>query len=221
MRRPVLLFLILNLAIVGFLIHSVWTLLSLLVVDGSEDAISRAELPAPGSDLIDGRPQLIPKIIHQTYINESIPEVWQEPQKSCIELHKDWEYKLWTDALSREFIATEYPWFLETFDNYEYPIQRADSIRYFVLAHFGGVYIDMDDEEADNCQVENEEQKHRATHDCGRGSRSTATKQGETTSFCCLVLVLVFVGAAPFRWLTPDWQGQAVRVSASSQDVVR
>ncbi|KAG9811972.1 putative MIPC synthase subunit, partial [Aureobasidium melanogenum] len=138
MRRPVLLFLILNLAIVAFLIHSVWTLLSLLVVDGSEDAISRAELPAPGSDLIDGRPQIIPKIIHQTYINESIPEVWQEPQKSCIELHKDWEYKLWTDAASREFIAAEYPWFLETFDNYEFPIQRADSIRYFVLAHYGG-----------------------------------------------------------------------------------
>ncbi|KAI4791661.1 putative MIPC synthase subunit [Aureobasidium sp. EXF-8845] len=145
MRRPVLLFLILNLAIVGFLIHSVWTLLTLLVVDGSEDAISRAELPAPGSDLIDGRTQLIPKIIHQTYINESIPEVWQEPQKSCIELHKDWEYKLWTDALSREFIAAEYPWFLETFDNYEYPIQRADSIRYFVLAHYGGIYLDLDD----------------------------------------------------------------------------
>lgn len=52
---------------------------------------------------------------------------------------------MWTDAKSRELIATEYPWFLNTFDNYSQPIQRADAIRYFVLAHFGGIYIDLDD----------------------------------------------------------------------------
>lgn len=52
---------------------------------------------------------------------------------------------MWTDAKSRELIATEYPWFLTTFDNYSQPIQRADAIRYFVLAHFGGIYLDLDD----------------------------------------------------------------------------
>ena len=41
--------------------------------------------------------------------------------------------------------ACRYPWFLETFDGYPYPIQRADAIRYFVLHHFGGIYIDLDD----------------------------------------------------------------------------
>lgn len=51
---------------------------------------------------------------------------------------------LWTDASSREFIAEHYSWFLDTFDSYTYPIQRADAIRYFVLYHFGGVYIDLD-----------------------------------------------------------------------------
>lgn len=148
MRRPVLLFLVANLAICAFLIHSVWILLELLVVDGSADAISRAELPAPGSNSIDTREQMIPRIIHQTYINESIPLVWQEAQQSCIDLHTKedgWEYKMWTDAKSREFIAAEYPWFLETFDNYDFPIQRADAIRYFVLAFYGGIYIDLDD----------------------------------------------------------------------------
>jgi hypothetical protein len=54
------------------------------------------------------------------------------------------EYKLWTDAGSREFIAEHYSWFLDTFDNYVYPIQRADAIRYFILYHYGGVYIDLD-----------------------------------------------------------------------------
>ena len=54
------------------------------------------------------------------------------------------EYKLWTDASSREFIAEFYPYFLDTFDGYTYPIQRADAIRYFVLYHYGGIYIDLD-----------------------------------------------------------------------------
>ncbi len=51
---------------------------------------------------------------------------------------------LWTDASSREFIAQHYRWFLDTFDSYPYPIQRADAIRYFVLYHYGGIYIDLD-----------------------------------------------------------------------------
>lgn len=33
---------------------------------------------------------------------------------------------------------------MDSWDNYAFPIQRADSIRYFVLYHFGGVYLDMD-----------------------------------------------------------------------------
>jgi mannosyltransferase OCH1-like enzyme len=53
--------------------------------------------------------------------------------------------QLWTDEKSRSFIKAEYPWFLDTFDAYPFPIQRADSIRYFVLAFYGGIYIDLDD----------------------------------------------------------------------------
>lgn len=145
MRRGVVIFLLVHIAVLGLLVRSVWTLLSLLVFDGADDAISRAELPAPNSTLIDGRPHLVPKIIHQTYANTSIPAHWRGPQQSCIDLHPDYEYKLWADDKARDFIEAEYPWFLETWDGYDYPIQRADSIRYFVLAHFGGIYIDLDD----------------------------------------------------------------------------
>lgn len=147
MRRAVLLFLIINVFVVGFLLRSVWTLLSLLVVDGSVDAITRAEIDTPGSGTSSKTP-LIPKIIHQTYINDSVPLIWQEAQASCLNLHKaedGWEYMMWTDSKSREFILNEYPEFLETFDAYPFPIQRADAIRYFVLAHYGGIYIDLDD----------------------------------------------------------------------------
>jgi mannosyltransferase OCH1-like enzyme len=54
-------------------------------------------------------------------------------------------HQLWTNEKSRDFIQTEYPWFLETYDAYPYPIMRADAIRYFILSHYGGIYIDLDD----------------------------------------------------------------------------
>lgn len=145
MRRNVLIFILITLSILAFCIHMVWTLLTLLFVTGAEDAISRAEIPGPNSTAPLEKDTLIPKIIHQTYKNETIPEVWRDAQKSCLDLHPDYEYILWTDLSAREFIREEYPWFLETFDGYTYPIQRADAIRYFVLAHFGGIYLDLDD----------------------------------------------------------------------------
>lgn len=53
--------------------------------------------------------------------------------------------QLWTDDKSRAHIETHYPWFLATYDAYPYAIQRADAIRYFVLHHYGGIYLDLDD----------------------------------------------------------------------------
>jgi len=163
MRRGLVLFLLANLVVVGVLVHSVFTLLTLLFEDCSADAIPAIDIPAPNSEQIAHLPQYIPRIIHQTWANESIPEKWQEAQKSCLNLHGDYEYKvywffmgiavalangggqLWTNEKSRGFIRKEYPWFLETYDNYPYPIMRADAIRYFILSFYGGVYLDLDD----------------------------------------------------------------------------
>lgn len=92
MRRGVVIFILVNVLIITFLVRSVFTLLSLLVEDAAADAIHRSDIPSPNSSLIETRPQIIPKIIHQTYKNESIPLHWQEAQQSCIDLHPDYEY---------------------------------------------------------------------------------------------------------------------------------
>lgn len=86
----------------------------------------------------------IPRIIHQTWKDEHLPPRWQAIRDECAAMHPDYEYKLWTDAESRKFIAEHYEWFLPAFDGYRYPIQRADAIRYFVLHHYGGIYMDLD-----------------------------------------------------------------------------
>lgn len=92
MRKGTIIFLVINLIVIGYLVNAFSTLISLLFEDKVTDAILRSEIPAPGSDLIENRTQLIPKIIHQTYINSSIPARWQEQQQSCIDLHPDYEY---------------------------------------------------------------------------------------------------------------------------------
>ncbi|KAF8339152.1 uncharacterized protein EI90DRAFT_3118238 [Cantharellus anzutake] len=86
----------------------------------------------------------IPRIIHQTWKTDVLPDRWNAVSNTCRKLMPDYEYMLWTDESSRDFIAREYSWFLPTFDGYKYPIQRADAIRYFVLHHYGGIYLDLD-----------------------------------------------------------------------------
>jgi mannosyltransferase OCH1-like enzyme len=94
MRRGTVLFGVINLTILAYLVYAFSTLISLLFEKGYVDAIARAEIPAPGSNLIENQTQLIPKIIHQTYINETIPAQWKAGQQSCIDLHEDYEYKV-------------------------------------------------------------------------------------------------------------------------------
>lgn len=130
-----------HVALLLYLVYLLLDLISLVYDDSFQDAITEADLTTPkGFD----RPEIVPRIMHQTYKTAELPEDWQENQQLCIDMHPDYEYKLWTDELLREFIAAEYPWFLDTWDGYEFNIQRADVIRYFVLLHYGGIYLDLD-----------------------------------------------------------------------------
>lgn len=106
MRKNIVGFAIITLVLLAFAVHHVWILITLLFVDGHEDKILRAELPAPGSHAIDEQRQVIPKIIHQTYINESLPAHWIEPQKSCLDLHPDYEYIVGTPHGASSFGST-------------------------------------------------------------------------------------------------------------------
>ncbi|MBW0542211.1 hypothetical protein O181_081926 [Austropuccinia psidii MF-1] len=89
-------------------------------------------------------PNRIPKIIHQTWKTSQIPERWVPVRSSCAIAHPDWDYMLWTDESGRNLIKEHYSWFLPIYDGYPYPIQRADAVRYFILHHYGGVYMDLD-----------------------------------------------------------------------------
>lgn len=61
-----------------------------------------------------------------------------------LENHSDWEYRYWDHLSARKLIEDHYAWFLPIYDQYPHFIQRCDAVRYFILHHFGGLYVDMD-----------------------------------------------------------------------------
>ena len=88
----------------------------------------------------------IPKIIHQIFFQgeAAVPEKYRRYHQTVLQNHPDWKHQFWDEAKARKFMSENYLWFLPIFDAYPYDIQRRDAIRYFILYHYGGFYLDMD-----------------------------------------------------------------------------
>lgn len=79
----------------------------------------------------------IPKIIHQIWLGPLEPP--NEAMQSWKKLHPDWEYILWTEKNLPELKNQD------AFDRSEAYSQKADILRYEVLFHFGGIFVDADE----------------------------------------------------------------------------
>lgn len=95
---------------------------------------------------------MIPKTIHQIYgiFNdgislEQIPE-YRDNVKSTKEFCKTHgiEYKMWGLEECNELIHHEFKNYIDLWNSFRYPIQKADFIRYCILYKFGGLYVDCD-----------------------------------------------------------------------------
>ncbi|KAI9549595.1 MIPC synthase [Daphnia sinensis] len=86
----------------------------------------------------------IPRIIWQTWKTRDIPEQWQVGYDSVRTLNPGWRHVLMTDEDNRAFVQKHFPGFLNIYDAFPYPIQRADAIRYMLLYVHGGIYLDLD-----------------------------------------------------------------------------
>lgn len=94
MRRAFIYFLVAVAVGLAYGVYSVSTLISLLFEDVSNDLIPKVEIDIDAPEQFSKRPSLVPKIIHQTYKTADIPEKWKRPQKECLDLHPDYEYKV-------------------------------------------------------------------------------------------------------------------------------
>jgi hypothetical protein len=86
----------------------------------------------------------VPKVIHQSWKNEIVPERFLQWQKRWKDFHPQWEYHLWTDDDNRELVKKHYPFFLATYDSFSMGVMRADSVRYLYMHKYGGLYADLD-----------------------------------------------------------------------------
>lgn len=95
----------------------------------------------------------IPRTIHFVWFQNlysthdggsQIPAAISHAPELCRKFNPDYEINVWNATGAREFFEQNYSWFIPTYDNYRYPIQRIDALKYFVLYHYGGVYMDLD-----------------------------------------------------------------------------
>ena len=93
------------------------------------------------------------RIVFQTWKNDEVPEHWKASPESIRDIMGGWEYVLMTDAMNEEFISKFFPNFLPIYNGFPHNIQRADAIRYCIMAKandaFGDnidvvVYMDLD-----------------------------------------------------------------------------
>lgn len=92
------------------------------------------------------------KLVHQIYgiFDDGIPlkdipifyENVQKTKSFC--KSKGYQYKMWNLKQCIDLVNKYYPQYLDLWNNFTLPIQRADFIRYCILHKYGGIYIDCD-----------------------------------------------------------------------------
>jgi mannosyltransferase OCH1-like enzyme len=86
-----------------------------------------------------------PPIVHQIWLDHmNVPQKWTEARNKTIQMNPSMKHMLWTSKEIEPFLVQEYPWFVETYLAYSYLSQKVDAARYFIVYHYGGVYMDMD-----------------------------------------------------------------------------
>ena len=87
----------------------------------------------------------IPPIIHQIYEDPSgPPDVLLRMAESWKKFMPDWEYRFWDKPMIQDFLTSVCPDFMDCYYSYPFNVQRWDAIRYLILYHFGGLYVDFD-----------------------------------------------------------------------------
>jgi mannosyltransferase OCH1-like enzyme len=98
----------------------------------------------------------IPRIIHHIWfsgisrdksiqtVGTEVPQKWSGAQEMCRERNPAFDIRIWSAEAGYDFIQKNYAWFIPAYNAYKFPIQRVDALKYFLLWHYGGVYIDLD-----------------------------------------------------------------------------
>ena len=92
------------------------------------------------------------KMIHQVYgmFDDGIPikditVFYENVKKTRLFCKKNKiRYKLWNLNQANKLIQKHFKEYIQLWNDFKVPIQKADFIRYCILYHYGGIYIDCD-----------------------------------------------------------------------------
>ncbi|KAK2147770.1 hypothetical protein LSH36_536g01034 [Paralvinella palmiformis] len=89
-----------------------------------------------------------PRIIHQVWLGydrKDPPDSWRNATQHSIGNNPDFSYRCWSNGDVIDLLTSHYRWFLPIYHSYPYDVERADAARYFIILHYGGIYLDMDE----------------------------------------------------------------------------
>jgi len=113
-------------------------LLKLLNFDTTDNS---NECTKPGNRC---HPMDLPKQVHQMWKTDIVPKKWKRHNNHCKKINPTYKFILWSDGDIEQLFKDYYPWFLPMYYSYPYNISRTDAARYFIIYHYGGVYLDLD-----------------------------------------------------------------------------
>lgn len=81
----------------------------------------------------------IPKVFHRIWLDEPIPERFEEYWRRLQEMHPDWEFVTWSRSGELDWLRCR-----REFDGAQTAAGKADVLRYEIMYRHGGVYVDTD-----------------------------------------------------------------------------
>lgn len=104
-------------------------------------------------NLSDTNPIHIPPIIHYIWYHDlypprpnslHTPSSGSDTPALCRKYNPNFTINIWNASAGRALVESAYPHILSLYDSYAHPIQRVDALKYILLHHYGGIYLDLD-----------------------------------------------------------------------------
>lgn len=86
----------------------------------------------------------IPASIHLICADKLPPVKYQSYIDRMMALHPDWTFYVWDDATALDVVRYHFPEWLDIYQAFPFPVQRADIFRVMIVYLLGGFYLDLD-----------------------------------------------------------------------------
>lgn len=86
----------------------------------------------------------IPKLIHLICLGDFQLLRYDRFLKRIKALHPSWQINIWDDASALKVVQEYFPDWVEAYNDYPLPVQRADIFRAMIVYLQGGFYLDLD-----------------------------------------------------------------------------